>query len=274
MNKKNFNGHLGDLIWRLTRRKNRFAFALSELARLYHNAYHDRSNHSQWNGEHLLLRRLGELGAKTIFDVGANVGDWTHAATETAPQAIIHSFELAPSTAAMLAERFRNNDRVLVNAFGLSDHDGTVEFREFEDNTLNSLIVDNSIHLSTSTVGQASVRRGDDYCSERGITKIDLLKVDAEGADSIVLAGFERMLSQGDVRLVQFEYGYAALDTRFFLVDYVRLFDRFGYTVAPLRSKGIDTSPYEHTWNGFDFGPNFVAFRKADTELIHAIAPR
>ena len=62
--------------------------------------------------------------------------------------------------------------------------------------------------------------RGDDYADGHGITHIDFLKVDAEGADHLVLRGFERLLRAGRIDVVQFEYARFALTTHFLLADF------------------------------------------------------
>src|SRR5690606_34205235 len=50
------------------------------------------------NGERRLLEVLASVPVRTVFDVGANVGDWSLAAAQALPLATIHCFELSPRT--------------------------------------------------------------------------------------------------------------------------------------------------------------------------------
>jgi FkbM family methyltransferase len=56
----------------------------------------------------------------------------------------------------------------------------------------------NEIEVDCTTV--------DDFCSQRGITSIDVLKIDTEGHELAVLNGAMQMLSSGAVRFVFLEY--------------------------------------------------------------------
>ena len=84
-------------------------------------------------------------------------------------------------------------------------------------------------HLSWNTVVARPIRKGgadvlplhtaevpsvslDDYCAEREIDRIDLLKVDVEGAELDVLRGSERLLRTRAVRCCVFEFGATTLE--------------------------------------------------------------
>lgn len=267
--KRTLGWYLGDALWRITRRKTSVGESLCKLAKLYVAAYEDRGDEAKWNGEAELLHRLRKLAPTTIFDVGANIGDWTELALASGPEVKVHAFELSGTTAACLRNRFAQEARTIVNDFGLSDETGVFEFREYAHNPkLNTLLTAKIVHSDESVLRTARVMTGDDYCEENGILAIDLLKIDAEGVDYKVINGFEKLLSRRAIRLIQFEYGYAAVCTRFLVGDFVSFFEKFGYRVAPLRSQGIDLSQYSVIWNNFEFGPNFVAFKQDDAELI------
>ena len=70
----------------------------------------------------------------------------------------------------------------------------------------------------------AAARDSDDLNKASGISRIDLLKVDAEGFDMEVLRGADRMLSAGRVGAVICEIGFHPCDERFVLFDEVREF--------------------------------------------------
>lgn len=226
------------------------------------------------NGERRLLERMAALRARTVFDVGANVGDWTLAAAQLLPDAHIHSFELSPRTWRTLSQRV-SGPRFTVNNCGMGDRDGTMEFKDYgENSTVNTLLTEATYHdaRQTAVVSKAEIVTGDSYCARHGIGQIDLLKIDVEGADHLVLAGFEGMLRAKAVRVVQFEYGYTHGDAKFLMRDFHALFARHGYAVGRLERRGVAFAPWNYKMNDFRSGPNYVAVRENDEAARRALS--
>ena len=113
----------------------------------------------------------------------------------------------------------------------------------------------------------AFLRTGDLYCNENKISFIDFLKIDVEGAEHLVLAGFKKMFEKKAVRLVQFEYGYTNGDSKFLMRDFYDHFRRLGYLTAPVRKGTISFEEWTYKLNDFNSGPNFIAIREDDLEL-------
>src|SRR5262249_51443129 len=67
------------------------------------------------------------------------------------------------------------------------------------------------------------LRRLDDVVKERGIERIDLLKLDVEGHELRVLEGAEETMKRGGVDLIQFEFGGSNIDSRTYLQDFFYL---------------------------------------------------
>lgn len=224
------------------------------------------------NGELYVLRKLGERGAKVIFDVGANTGYWALYAAGAAPVATIHSFEIFPETHAVLATNTAAQPRIVANAFGLSDRDGTVEVESAEGV--------NSAHFSTVTKfengrrASCPVVRGDRYVAEAGIDRIDFLKIDVEGGEYDVLSGLGETLSRGAVDLVQFEYGPASLDSRKLLKDYYGLLGDYGYAVGRLYGSGAHFKAYSLLEDENFINANFLACRNDLPDLREAVTLR
>lgn len=173
------------------------------------------------NGELLVLNRLSARGAAAIFDVGANVGYWALTAARVNPSATIHSFEIVPETFAAFVENTKTYGRIVANAIGLSDREGTVPVHVADGV--------NSVHFSAVTPFangrrvECPMTRGDLYAARAGIERIDFLKIDVEGGEYDVLMGFSDMLGRGTIGLIQFEYGSANIDSRKLLKDYYNL---------------------------------------------------
>jgi trans-aconitate methyltransferase len=75
---------------------------LFKLARRYSLIYDNFNYNFRTNGEYWLLSRLGSFNPTTIFDVGANRGEWSEHCARAFPLAKIHSFEIVSQTAERL----------------------------------------------------------------------------------------------------------------------------------------------------------------------------
>ncbi len=147
--------------------------AFASFCRLFLRAYENYDYDFDRNGEAWLLEQLRSLRPKIVFDVGANVGDWSARAALAFPQAAIHAFEPVPDTAPGKLEARAPPwaTRVKANAFGLSDRDGAVALTVMDDDsTLRSIVV---LHEGARRQIDCAMRAGDAYMAEQGIERID-----------------------------------------------------------------------------------------------------
>ncbi len=245
----------------------------AQLGDLYRECYENLVYDPRFNGEAWLIHRVVESGPTRVFDVGANVGDWSAIVLEAHPGAELHCFEIVPATASALAERFAGRTNVTVNAFGLLDRAGTTEVKHYPEQADLSSVNDFPEPWAYEWV-TSRVVTGDEYCEERGLEHIDLLKVDAEGADHRVLEGFRRMFEKEAIKAVQFEYGLASIQSHFLLYDHYRFFDELGYDVGKLFPTFVDFRPYDIRKDENFMGPNYVAVSRRHPDLRLRLARR
>ena len=220
------------------------------------------------NGERAVLERLGPaLGV--VFDVGANVGDWTQAALDAGARSV-HAFELSPPTAQGLAQRFAGRDDVIVNRHGLGRVNGEVSIRHYPAHPALSTTTDYP-HPAEFIELDAPVRRGDDYLGDAGIGRVDLVKIDVEGAEDAVLAGFEGALADGRIGAVQFEYGLVHHLTRFYLRDFYDLLTGHGFVLGPILPGGVRLMDYVVHLERSPFA-NFLAVHEQRADLLELVA--
>lgn len=163
----------------------------------------------------------------TIFDVGANVGQYQRMLVENLniPNNI-YSFEPAIDSFGILNKEKQNNVRNFQYGFG--DKQQTVTLYKDENKSqlasiykktdndyynLKSMDIEETIHLRTI----------DNFCEEEKISKIDYLKLDIEGHELFALKGAENMLNQNRINFIQFEFGPANIDSRTYLRDFYNL---------------------------------------------------
>jgi FkbM family methyltransferase len=252
--------------------KNRKTFPVrwaSKLARKIINGVENRSYDTELNGEEMILQRLGALKPEVFFDVGANRGDWSAMVRRHFPSSSLHCFEIAPAMQQALETTLKNlPPPVYFNRFGLSDHSGVVKLNFCTDDDGLSTVFAPSVDAKFVEV-EVPVETGDDYLQKHSIRQIDFLKLDVEGAESLVLAGFSRALKDGSIKVIQFEYTRANIMSRFLLRDFYQLLEPAGYLVGKIFPNGVDFRPYSPDDENF-FGPNFLAVqRKADDLITH-----
>jgi FkbM family methyltransferase len=149
-----------------------------------------------WNSDNDQKRLITD--AMTVFDVGANVGQSAKTYRRLYPQAEIWSFEPFPATYKTLRGSL-SDERFHPMALALSDQISKAELNVGAVSITNSLLrresdTGKTIDIQTDTV--------DHFCSEHGISNIDILKVDVEGAEDRVFKGAKEMFSRGSVRSV------------------------------------------------------------------------
>lgn len=202
--------------------------------------------------------------ANIIFDVGANIGDWTKHALLINPKAQFYCFE--PSVTAyrlLVANKFSAN--VTVNNFGLGESRSEMPLFIYGDKgSINSLY---KRHVKGAFLkGQETVQIEtlDDYCKKEGIDRIDFMKLDVEGHELSVLQGGKGLLAQGRIGIIQFEYGGTYIDARVFLKDiweYVSDIN-LDYTFYKIYPDGIRlVSAYWYTLENFQYS-NWVIINK------------
>lgn len=120
-----------------------------------------------------------------VVDAGANIGVLSLLAARLAPRGRVYAFEPAPRTADYIRANAAANrvTNIEVEAVALSDHEGEIEFAVNTEYPAGAhLAVDEaSITVPTTTL--------DAWASRVGLDRLDVLKIDVEGAELLVLAG-------------------------------------------------------------------------------------
>ncbi len=177
----------------------------------------------------LITRHAREGGL--FVDVGANMGYFTLLWAGTGGGSVV-AVEPAPRNLALLANNVARNclsGRVSVLAKAAGDHDGEVGFRSgASDQTGWGGI---AAAGGTADFHVPSVRL-DHALDGRAIS---VLKIDVEGADTLVLRGCEALLRQGRIGHVYFEQNLPRMrELGLSAADAPELLRDFGYEVRPL----------------------------------------
>ncbi|MDT8299779.1 MAG: FkbM family methyltransferase, partial [Spirochaetaceae bacterium] len=151
----------------------------------------------------LMIEMMQLLRCGHFIDIGANIGTYSIFASNI-NELQIYGFEANKDTSS----EFRINvdinglsDRVTINDFALSDHDGTISFGIFETLSGANSAVETSIHdrVGFMRVVDVACRRLDSIMQLSG--EIVAIKLDVEGHEMKVIEGAERLIAENDVLL-------------------------------------------------------------------------
>lgn len=197
------------------------------------------------NGEYHLLSYLIEQG-NTVFDVGANVGNWSKQVLMKIPNVHIHAFEPVPDLYNILRESSRGNPAFNIHNLAISDQDGTRTFFYYNKSTELSGMSsfyrrpDPEKRLAMEPVQiQVLTQTLDSFCKTSSIQQIDFLKIDTEGGELDVLHGAIGLLKKQQIIALQFEYGGTYLDSGITLRQVLSFLAHYGYNTFRILPDGI-----------------------------------
>jgi FkbM family methyltransferase len=177
----------------------------------------------------------------TLIDVGAHIGEYTLIAAQVVGESgQVHGFEPMPKLFPILSENVRINNlrNVNLNCMAVSNRTGEIEFEVFDDPSISSIrkqVTSGSEQLVT--VKTTSL---DAYCSQIN-TKIDLIKVDVEGAEKLVFEGAEQLMSlpSSKAPVWLFEYSpHAYASFGYLASDLMNLLHQHNYNILQFADSG------------------------------------
>jgi FkbM family methyltransferase len=208
----------------------------------------------------------------TFLDVGANIGYYTLLASErVGSTGTVHSFEPHAGIRARLHENIRRNGyrNVVVHHEAMAESSGSVPFfvNTFGENQGLSSIVRGAGQHATESVPSINL---DDFSARLAPRRVDLIKMDIEGAEPQAIAGGRRLLASPDAPPIIFE----AADLEPIADALVPLgyrIMRHHYTLA----RGLELldphSPFDDIFAAYE-APNYVAAKSEAVfdEVLHA----
>lgn len=234
------------------------------------NARFDVPNEPAINGEYNLINTIVSSGVEGSYvDVGANRGEWTFNIMERAkhisgkaPTCIC--IEPNPSMAACLRQRFANYPNVRVFNVALSDHYDEAPFYVAPGNGGTSSLY--CVPENVQETGVVTVTTFDALMPKT--ERFALVKIDAEGADPLILKGMKNVFSERRIAACQFEYNSRWRGSRTTLRDTFHFAREVGYHFGKLTTWGSITL---HHWNDeikIYFEANYLLLRPDVAEQL------
>jgi len=175
------------------------------------------------------------------FDVGANIG-WFSCLFATRG-ALVHAFEPNPRLQTILKKNIFMNakgftPKCAVNQCAVGEHRGVFPMRfphwlvggaglhDFDQSPFLDSLIDQEVNTNVITL--------DEYCREKGITNVDVIKIDIEGYEERALLGATELINNSPNLMLSIEYTRKRYSTAFaswlferFKVGYLPGLDRF-----------------------------------------------
>ncbi len=173
--------------------------------------------HRGWfeEGEQEFCQRYLQPGM-TAVDVGAYIGIYTCLMAKlVGPSGLVCAFEPSGRSFERLQGNVARNglDNVMANRVAVGSGRGQCRLFSYVPplESLSSLVHAEVTRrgrvVKPETTELVEIVSLDEYCGERDIRRIDLLKLDAEGAELNVLLGAQRLLADERIVTVLFEVG-------------------------------------------------------------------
>lgn len=156
-------------------------------------------------------------GATMIFEVGAADGRDCDEYRRLFPGSTVHAFEPLPANFAKLQLRAEADPQIRAHRLALSDRAGRATFHVAAWSDASSLLpaqntgsTFDAYQASTTTI-EVDTDTLDAVANRHGVQAIDILKIDAQGAELAILKGAENLLSSGSIRLIYTEAQFRPL---------------------------------------------------------------
>lgn len=171
----------------------------------------------------------------TFLDIGAHIGEYTLLAAQlVGSEGKVYAFEPQPSLFPILAKNVKQNglEHVELNQTAVSNSEGKIEFAVASESSVSSIRNNASDESKYKLIHVKSVSLDNFWSKHTG--RIDLIKIDVEGAEKLVFEGAKRLMnldsSQSPIWL--FEYAptaYTKFDYQ--AKDLLELLQTYGYKI-------------------------------------------
>jgi len=199
------------------------AAPLAALLRVCHNGLHYGggeavSDSGEIGAPRFDLDKSGRAGDFVVFDVGAHDGAYLEAALHMVDGRLrAFSFEPKDACVEILRARYESEPGVSLHKAAISKHTGIEELFYAEPGESSASLCRQSD--AQTKAQKVRVTTVDQFCDENGVGKIQFLKIGTEGQEVEVPQGASRMIQEGRIDFIQFEFGDTSLHTPYLFVD-------------------------------------------------------
>lgn len=188
-----------------------------------------------WDLETEVFAALSQINREDpiVFDVGANIGDWTSNFLEhLGKNAIIFQFEPAKGCVKVLREKKTGQITLIEAAVGEKPGSATF-YSPSPKSSIGSLYRrrDSYFQERECTEQIVQVVTLDDIISQNQLGIVDFMKLDLEGNEYGALLGARQSMEKGIIKAFSFEFGSGNVNSRTFFHDFWDLLKPLNYSI-------------------------------------------
>jgi FkbM family methyltransferase len=211
--------------------------------------------------ENNLVQKLLSKTPTLAMDIGGNIGEYSAELRRRNPNLEIHVFEPAATNIEKLEQRFRDDQKITVLPFALSNGSGSATlFSNKPGSGLASLTQRRLDHFNIDFNVKESINtiRFEAYWKESLNSRIlDIVKIDIEGHELPALQGFGDAIYATNV--IQFEFGGCNIDTRTYFQDFWYFFKERNFDIFRIAPFGAQLINKYKESDEFFSTTNFIA---------------
>ena len=167
-----------------------------------------------------------------IFDVGANIGEWSLLLHKIFPESQIFLFEPQPACQQIIVDKNIPNSELIPKA--VSSTSGVVQLYTSAENSEIASIhqrQDSYFEQNIFTPMEVETITLDSVIENHGLACIDFLKMDIEGHELDALKGATKSLEARRIKALSFEFGSGNINSRTFFRDFWDLLHPLNYQI-------------------------------------------
>lgn len=180
------------------------------------------------NGEKEVIKylkmRISKDANPVIFDVGANIGDYSKEVFSVLGENVkLHCFEPSKEAFATLEENLKNYKNIKLYNFGFGEKNKNAVLYSNKKGSGLASLYDRKLEyhdIKMDKQEETIIRRLDDFCRENRIEHIDFLKLDIEGNEFNALRGASDLIMSSAIDFIQFEFGGTDIDSKIYFRDF------------------------------------------------------
>ncbi len=216
-----------------------------------------------------VLKRRSDL---VLFDVGANVGDWTvQMLASLDDSCTIYQFEPTKECREVLKGQARPN--VILVPFAVGDIDGKAEIYSIAGVKAKSASLyargDTCFEDRKYVKERIEITTIDGFMERHKIDRVDFMKMDIEGHELCALKGAVKALEHGAITALTFEFGTGNINSRTFFRDFWDCLVPLGYRILRICPGGVlmPLYGYYEDLEYFRGATNYLAVRTYDRDV-------
>jgi FkbM family methyltransferase len=152
---------------------------------------------------------LTEAKIKTIYDIGANTGQFASLIHEVLPDAFIYSFEPLEECYQKLKTKEREITNFKAFNIALGDTDGEIEFHRNEHSPASSMLPMAELHKKNypftdkEHIIKVKITKLDDIVKDINIEDELLIKIDVQGVEDKIIVGGRNTIRQASILIIE-----------------------------------------------------------------------